>query len=97
MKVSLKGNARRGKLKNKKNGGFRKMQKKIKIGVRLSSAARKDGKREGEACAWLDGKKAIYKEVFGGWVFEVEKVDFLRTINEARANGLEVLGYSEEK
>lgn len=73
------------------------MQKKVKIGVRLNSAARKDEKREGEACAWLDDKKAIYAEVFGGWVFEVEKVDFLRTINEARASGLEVLGYTEEK
>lgn len=73
------------------------MQTKIKIGVRLNSAARKDGKREGDACAWLDGKKAIYEEVFGGWTFEVEKVDFLRTINEAGASGLEVLGFTEEK
>ena len=73
------------------------MQKKLKIGVRLNSAARKNGKREGEACAWLDGKKAIYEEVFGGWVFEVEKVDFLRAINEARVCGLEVLGFTEEK
>lgn len=73
------------------------MQKKIKIGVRLNSAARKDGKRDAEACAWLDGKEAVYMEVFGGWVFEIEKVDFLRTINEARASGLEVLGYTEEK
>lgn len=73
------------------------MQKKIKIGVRLNSAARKDGKREGDAYAWLDGQKAIYEEVFGGWTFEVEKVDFLRTINEARANGVEVLGFTEEK
>lgn len=73
------------------------MQKKLKIGVRLNSTARKDGKREGEACAWLDGKKAVYVEVFDGWMFEVEKVDFLRTINEARVCGLEVLGFTEDK
>lgn len=73
------------------------MQKKIKIRVRLNIAARKDEKREGEACAWLDGRKAVYVEVFDGWTFEVEKVDFLRTINEARASGLEVLGFTEEK
>ena len=63
----------------------------------MNSAARKDGKREGEAYTWLDGQKAVYEEVFDGWVFEVEKVDFLRTINEARANGVEVLGFTEEK
>ena len=73
------------------------MQKKIKIGVRLNSAARKDRKREGDAYAWLDEKKAVYEEVFGGWTFEVEKVDFLRTLNEAGANGVEVLGFTEEK